>query len=130
MVNLKKAKILILFTSLFITSISGTSYELYVSKRGARAAQYDDMEQPRRKRKIPPSYKYDPSHSNSNSNSGLAGNSNSVNPLVSNSYQHVHPQNQYPSANAISNPLNPPFQSLLNDNQPNMLGFVPEPSAY
>eukprot|EP01083_Nonionella_stella_P110180 322238_1 len=100
MVNLKKAKILILFTSLFITSISGTSYELYVSKRGARAAQYDA------------------SHSNSNSNSGLAGNSNSVNPLVSNSYQHVHPQNQYPSANAISNPLNHPFQSHLNDNQP------------
>eukprot|EP01083_Nonionella_stella_P081847 225694_1 len=112
MAKLKKAKILIVFASSLLI-ISSASYEVYGSKRRARAAQYDDIEPSYKKRKLPPSYQYDPSNSNSNSNSGGPGNANSVNPLMSNSYQSVPPQNQYPSANAISNPSNHPYMSVF-----------------
>eukprot|EP01083_Nonionella_stella_P301643 1035991_1 len=112
MAKLKQAKILIVFASSLLI-ISSASYEVYGSKRGARAAQYDDIEPSYKKRKLPPSYQYDPSNSNSNSNSGGPGNANSVNPLMSNSYQSVPPQNQYPSANAISNPSNHPYMSVF-----------------
>eukprot|EP01083_Nonionella_stella_P170077 578022_1 len=118
MAKLKQAKILIVFASLLII-ISSASYEVYGSKRRARAAQYDDIEPSYKKRKIPPSYQYDPSNSNSNSNSGGPGNANSVNPLMSNSYQSVPPQNQFPSANAISNPSNHPYMSVFDQSRLN-----------
>eukprot|EP01083_Nonionella_stella_P081849 225701_1 len=120
MAKLKKAKILIVFASSLLI-ISSASYEVYGSKRRARAAQYDDIEPSYKKRKLPPSYQYDPSNSNSNSNSGGPGNANSVNPLMSNSYQSVPPQNQYPSANAISNPSNHPYMSVFDLQPPTYL---------